>query len=520
MPNIQLQFRRDTASNWRFYNPTLAAGELGIETDTRKFKMGVGNVAWNLLPYGGLYGPTGPVSTTPGPQGIQGATGAQGIQGVTGPQATSSNIAKLGNVLRVDHVYGDDATASVGGSPYKTVDAAINSATSGNTIWVMPGVYNVSPGTTLPDGVCLRGMNVQTCILQAVGVTDNSTLIIMGENCRIEDLTLKLTSNGHHSLIGIEFIGTSSQTSKVRTCVLTVDNSTASNSGTSDVYGILFSGTGSFNESIFSFNSVKGSTVNVKSNGNGKKRGFMIINSNQVSTRDTNIYVQSPVSGPTGSSYVGVETADEGGIGSIQLRTSSIGAPKQSNYFKSSDILQTYPQSLLNPSYLASPGIQLGPATDLVTKSAGGKPFSAYVYPTTIFYGIKGLLKNSSNNGTTGYCWVGTQAATNGQFPDPTIPAAFYRVQQPAILSGMSINCNVGPGSGHTTTFKVYRTPVNGTIEEIPNFSARLSGSEKVIYYYNSSQDFAAGDLLHLGIVYTGNNDNTTEDISVQLDMF
>jgi hypothetical protein len=110
MPNIQLQFRRDTSSNWTFYNPTLAAGELAIETDTNRFKIGVGGVVWSLLPYGGLVGPQGPtganstvqgptgaqgiqgVTGGQGPQGIQGVTGAQGTQGVTGTQGPTGII--------------------------------------------------------------------------------------------------------------------------------------------------------------------------------------------------------------------------------------------------------------------------------------------------------------------------------------------------------------------------------------------------------------------------------------------
>ena len=42
MPFIQLQFRRDTALLWQTNNPTLAIGELAIETDTGLFKIGNG----------------------------------------------------------------------------------------------------------------------------------------------------------------------------------------------------------------------------------------------------------------------------------------------------------------------------------------------------------------------------------------------------------------------------------------------------------------------------------------------
>ncbi len=43
--------RRDTASNWTSNNPTLLAGEWGIESDTKKFKIGNGSTAWQSLDY-------------------------------------------------------------------------------------------------------------------------------------------------------------------------------------------------------------------------------------------------------------------------------------------------------------------------------------------------------------------------------------------------------------------------------------------------------------------------------------
>ena len=43
--------RRDTAANFTSANPTLAAGELAYETDTRKIKAGDGSTAWTSLSY-------------------------------------------------------------------------------------------------------------------------------------------------------------------------------------------------------------------------------------------------------------------------------------------------------------------------------------------------------------------------------------------------------------------------------------------------------------------------------------
>lgn len=464
---------------------------------------GVGKVGATI---NGPAGPTGPA----GPPGTSANTGA------TGPTGTVS----LGNVLRVDSVNGNDATASVGGNPYKTIEAAVSAATTGNTVWVLPGTYTLASGITLPNGIALRGMNVQTCTIQMTGVSANTTLLTMGENCRVEDLTLKLTSSGHYTLKGIVFGGTSTVTSKLRTCVLTVDNSAASSGGTSTVYGVDCNGTGTLGSASFSFNCIKGSTINVYSNGGGVKRGIIITDTNVMSTRDTNIYVAAPANTASTGSYVGVETND-GLTGAIQLRSTTIGTvtPTAGQAYTSSDILQTTPASITNPTYLASPGIQLGPGVDLVTKTAGGKGFSSYVYPTTIYFGLKGPLK-TGNSPSGAYMWPGTQAATNNTFPDPTIPAAYYRAQQPFLLAGMVVSLGTSPGTGNSVTFTVRRTPSGGAIADVTNYTVTLSNAQTDASFYSGSQSFAAGDRIHLFVSYTGGSGNAASDITAQLDCY
>ena len=47
----RMQQRRGTAAQWTAANPILAAGEIGFETDTSKFKMGNGSSNWAALTY-------------------------------------------------------------------------------------------------------------------------------------------------------------------------------------------------------------------------------------------------------------------------------------------------------------------------------------------------------------------------------------------------------------------------------------------------------------------------------------
>lgn len=55
---VQIQIRRGTESEWTNDNPVLAEGELGVELDTGRFKMGDGQTEWNDIDYS--TGPEGP----------------------------------------------------------------------------------------------------------------------------------------------------------------------------------------------------------------------------------------------------------------------------------------------------------------------------------------------------------------------------------------------------------------------------------------------------------------------------
>ena len=46
-----LTLKNKTASEWTAANPTLKKGEIGIESNTGKFKFGNGSTNWTSLPY-------------------------------------------------------------------------------------------------------------------------------------------------------------------------------------------------------------------------------------------------------------------------------------------------------------------------------------------------------------------------------------------------------------------------------------------------------------------------------------
>jgi hypothetical protein len=210
------------------------------------------------------------------------------------------------------------------------------------------------------------------------------------------------------------------------------------------------------------------------------------------------------------------------------LRTTTVGCvyPKATDNYKASDILQTTPTTITDPTYLASSGIQIGPGVDLVTKSAGDKGFSTYIYPTILYYGLKGNIISGANPGATAWCWPGTQAFLNapggaGIFPDTTTnPKAFFRIQQPTLVSGLSATLGTLPTVSDTVVLTVAYTPggtgTYATTLFTITFTSTSPNSQQV---YNLSTRLNTGDYLHLQLYYTGANVGTG-DLSCQIDLF
>ena len=165
----QIQLRRDTAANWTSSNPTLASGEIGLETDTDQFKVGDGTTAWTSLGYGGIQGPQGiqgiqgiQGETGPqGPQGDQGIQGIQGIQGETGPQGpqgepgevTADGTFTLTNKTLVDPIITgtvvEDVFALTGTTP------ALDPSNGSIQTWTLSGASTPTDSLSAGEAITL-----------------------------------------------------------------------------------------------------------------------------------------------------------------------------------------------------------------------------------------------------------------------------------------------------------------------------------------------------------------------------
>lgn len=415
---------------------------------------------------------------------------------------------RLGNTLVVDAVNGNDGTGAVNGLPFATPEGAIGyinaNALTGVTVWILPGTYALTAGITIPATCSLRGLSTQTTRLTLVGSNPGGTvtMLTMGANTRLEDLTLTLTStNATTNLVGVATPGTTSTTSKLRTCVVTVDNRTVAVGSTTNVYGILDNGLGGIGPASFSFNFTRGVTINVYSNGGGNKRAVLVSNANTISFRDTNFYVAAPTNPASTGSYVGIETTDNNA--SAEFRASSVSGPPTAGGYTGSDILQTLPVVGLTPGL----GIQVGPGTDLVSRTAGGRAMTTYITPSTLQYSLRGSLPSAPR-----YFWQGNQTNLDAT-------EVFYRFQQRAIVFGLFVNMRLAPGVGNSLQFVVKKSLTGVVGSGVATVMAcTVSGAGLTASQYAASVDFGIGEYMSIEVIPSGGN--AAADVVVEIDLF
>ena len=425
-------------------------------------------------------------------------------------------------------VYGNDSTASVGGLPFATIDTALANVSQGQEVIVLPGIYNLYSSITIPYGVTMRGSGTKSCILQLINVNTSLLFVNINDNCIIEDIAFILTSNSTDAstLIGWVFNeGTPTVTSQINRCSMTIDNSSINTTSNTEVYGVFSYGYGGIiegviNPDVFFKNCINHSNIIVSSNGNGKKRGIQIDYNCVLNIRDTNILVTTPRDTSSHGTYIGIETNSNNCV--IEIRSSCITAcPESSGLFISADISQTQPIITSTSSYLTLPGIKIGPGTELITKNANSKGFFVY-NPKTIYYGLKGIITSNKS----GWLWPGTQVVSTGIFPDMDEPPAFYIIQQPCLLFGMSVTLSVPPTAIENylkvTLQKTLAVHVNENPYIAPTdtiFTVTFSESDLVKEFYDGSVSFKTGDRLHVYIENVGSN-NSAKNLTCQLNLF
>lgn len=439
-------------------------------------------------------------------------TSQQAFTGWVLPQTGGGNIdasPAIGNVILVDQVNGNDATGKVNGLPVRTVEAAIAyinaNALTGVTVWIAPGTYTLSAGLTIPSTCALRGFNVQTTTIQwAASVPGGTaTLITMGTQTRVEDLTLLLTStNATTNLVGIALPGTTSQTSKLRTCVLTVNNASVSTGSTTTVTGILSNGATPIVNSSWTTNFTRGVTVSVYSNGGGTKRALLCSTASTITMRDTNLYCAPPADVASTGSYIAVQTSNATAL--VTLRTCTVGGGLDgAGAYTGADIYQSAPAT---GGGTTAYGIYLGDGTDLINHRALSAPFSVTTSATLMVYSLKGNVQNAAR-----YYWLGNQTAGDAT-------EVFVRIEERALVYGIFITLRQAPGVGQSVTVTVRKSLTGVPGSGVPTvMTATITGASTTAQFYGASQFFEKGEYLSVESIATG---GVPQDLTIQLNSY
>lgn len=191
----RIQLRRDTAANWTSVDPVLAPGELGVETDTGRVKLGNGIDAWTVLPYSFE---TGGLSSD-----IVDALNAANAPDLSNPFATMADVGGGGDVTKVGTpvnnqvgVWTGDGT--IEGDTNLTFDTSTDTLTtvlitattvtanltgniSGNAATVTTNANLTGDVTSIGNATTIANGAVDIVMLSASGTPDNTTFL-RGDN--------------------------------------------------------------------------------------------------------------------------------------------------------------------------------------------------------------------------------------------------------------------------------------------------------------------------------------------------
>ena len=145
--------RYDTAANWTAQNPTLLAGEIGIESDTKKWKVGTGATAWTSLVYaiGGTY-PIVNADIAAAAAIVDTKLATIATAGKVSNSATTAASANTASAIVARDASGNFTAG--------TITAALTGAASSNVLKAgdtMTGVLAVTAGTAALPGIAVSG---------------------------------------------------------------------------------------------------------------------------------------------------------------------------------------------------------------------------------------------------------------------------------------------------------------------------------------------------------------------------
>ena len=432
--NVKFQLRRDSLADWSASNPVLRPGEPGYDSTVNGLKIGDGMTPWSGLSY------------------IAGSTG----------------IISTGNTLTVDSLFGNDTRGDLNpyAEPYKTIQAALDKAGQLYTAILVPHIVIVNAGIynetiIMPDNVSLTGTGAQSVVIQQLNVTNDTTLVTMGQNSRVENFTARLTSSANVNLTGCLFPGATTISGKLRNSIWTV-SSTAT--GTNSIIGVFAPGISS---TVYSTpNAIQRSTINVSSAGTGIVCGIYTTGVNRFAVRDI-------VVNAIGSTAIGAQAIV--GIAVLEIKTSTIGGD-----------LYDIRQPVISSN---TPSVIRLSATDLVHASADATGFATGMEPSHLFFTARG---NFNTTNSTYYMTPGTTQTNDLS----STPIGIPFVQNLIVFEGV-LTFNTALPVNSSAIINMYNsTSATSLSSPTPFATMTLTAGETMVKYKNTCSTIYQNQFL------------------------
>ena len=388
------------------------------------------------------------------------------------------SLFPTGKTLTVDKEYGDDGLAAGNrfAYPFKTLQAAVSLTPVNYTnIRVNAGDYTLSeaavgvglPLITLPSDVSLTGAGTQ-CVTVSYTATSNAiTMVQMGSNSRIENMTLNLSSTNDVSLTGVQFPSGTSLTGKLRSLVVNV---TSTASAGRVITGILSDGTSGVG--FTASDALARSTVNVSCSGTAQTRGVLIKGTNRFGVRESVINCQGNAMG----NIIGIETnvAVPGDTPYLSVKSSTVRGVQ-------ADVSRTA-------------GTIIVGATDFVNNKSNGHSFLTVTESSDETFAVIGNLGNNQSH-----------FLVPGTYQQNALPGAPLKIPVPhdKILIASSIYYT-GTLGGDLSA-KVYR---NNVLVYTITLPVAGFGTEGIVTNNTVSVDFATNDTFYATVTSSGMGNN------------
>lgn len=171
--------RRDTSANWTSTNPTLAAGELGAESNTGRLKLGDGSTAWNSLAY------LGGVTSVNGSTGVV-VLNLDDVNNVTAPSPSNGDYLRWNGTAWVN--VAGQAVATTSDVTFNDLTVSGNLTVSGTTTTVNTATLSVA------DNIVVLNSDVTTSPTENAGIevergTSTNVLLRWNETNDVWELT-------------------------------------------------------------------------------------------------------------------------------------------------------------------------------------------------------------------------------------------------------------------------------------------------------------------------------------------